>query len=49
MAGRAEAVGGGRRDATPLPDDGAKNLFEKPIFWAVIVIIVFFVLNLIFF
>jgi SSS family solute:Na+ symporter len=34
---------------TPLPDDGAKSLFEKPIFWAVIVIIVFFVLNLIFF
>jgi len=35
--------------ATPLPDDGAKNLFEKPIFWAVVVITVFFVLNLIFF
>jgi SSS family solute:Na+ symporter len=35
--------------ATPLPDDGAKNLFEKPLFWAVIVITVFFVLNLIFF
>ncbi|QHN04939.1 sodium/solute symporter [Granulicella sp. WH15] len=34
---------------TPLPDDGAKNLFEKPIFWAVVVITVFFVLNLIFF
>jgi SSS family solute:Na+ symporter len=35
--------------ATPLPDDGAKNLFEKPIFWAVVVITVFFILNLIFF
>ena len=35
--------------ATPLPDDGAKNLFEKPLFWAVVVITVFFVLNLIFF
>jgi SSS family solute:Na+ symporter len=35
--------------ATPLPDDGAKTLFEKPLFWAVIVITVFFVLNLIFF
>jgi solute:Na+ symporter, SSS family len=35
--------------ATPLPDDGAKNLFQKPLFWAVIVITVFFVLNLIFF
>ncbi len=33
----------------PLPDDGARNLWEKPIFWAVIVIIVFFILNLIFF
>jgi SSS family solute:Na+ symporter len=35
--------------ATPLPDDGAKSLFQKPIFWAVIVITIFFVLNLIFF
>lgn len=34
---------------TPLPDDGAKNLWEKPIFWAIIVIVVFFILNLIFF
>ena len=34
---------------TPLPDDGAKNLFEKPIFWAVVVIVVFFILNLVFF
>jgi SSS family solute:Na+ symporter len=35
--------------ATELPDDGAKNLFEKPLFWAIIVIVIFFVLNLIFF
>jgi len=35
--------------ATPLPDDGARNLFEKPLFWAIIVITVFFILNLIFF
>jgi solute:Na+ symporter, SSS family len=35
--------------ATVLPDDGAKNIFEKPLFWAVVVITVFFVLNLIFF
>ena len=35
--------------ATPLPDDGAKSLFQKPLFWAVIVITIFFVLNLIFF
>jgi SSS family solute:Na+ symporter len=34
---------------TPIPDDGARNLFEKPIFWAVIVIVIFFVLNIIFF
>jgi SSS family solute:Na+ symporter len=33
---------------TPIPDDGSKNIFEKPIFWAVVVIVVFFVLNLIF-
>jgi len=35
--------------ATPLPDDGAKSLFQKPLFWAVIVITIFFILNLIFF
>ena len=34
---------------TPIPDDGAKNLFEKPIFWAVVVIVVFFILNIVFF
>jgi SSS family solute:Na+ symporter len=34
--------------ATPLPDDGAQTIWQKPIFWAVIVIIVFFILNLIF-
>ncbi len=34
---------------TPIPDDGAKTLWEKPIFWAIIVIVVFFALNLIFF
>jgi SSS family solute:Na+ symporter len=34
---------------TPLPDDGATTLWQKPIFWAVVVIVVFFVLNLIFF
>ena len=35
--------------ATILPDDGAKTLWQKPIFWAIIVIIVFFILNIIFF
>ncbi len=34
---------------TPIPDDGAKTIWEKPIFWACIVIVVFFALNLIFF
>lgn len=34
--------------ATPIPDDGAHALWQKPIFWACIVIVVFFVLNLIF-
>jgi len=35
--------------ATPIPDDGARGLFQKPIFWAIVVITVFFVLNIIFF
>jgi SSS family solute:Na+ symporter len=35
--------------ATPLPDDGAQTLWQKPLFWAVIVIVVLFGLNLIFF
>jgi SSS family solute:Na+ symporter len=34
---------------TPIPDDGAKSLWEKPIFWAVVVITVFFILNIVFF
>ena len=34
---------------TPLPDDGATTLWQKPVFWACVVIVVFFVLNLIFF
>jgi SSS family solute:Na+ symporter len=33
---------------TPIPDDGAKTIWQKPIFWAIIVIVVFFILNLIF-
>jgi SSS family solute:Na+ symporter len=33
---------------TPIPHDGSKTIFEKPIFWAIVVIVVFFVLNLIF-
>jgi len=35
--------------ATPMPDDGATTLWQKPMFWAIIVIVIFFILNLIFF
>jgi solute:Na+ symporter, SSS family len=35
--------------ATTLPDDGSTSLLQKPAFWAVIVILVFFILNIIFF
>jgi SSS family solute:Na+ symporter len=35
--------------ATPIPDDGATSLWQKPIFWAILVIIVFFILNIVFF
>jgi SSS family solute:Na+ symporter len=34
---------------TPLPSDGAEKLWQKPAFWAVVVIIVFFILNIVFF
>ncbi len=34
---------------TPVPDDGATTLWQKPIFWAIVVIVVFFVLNVVFF
>ena len=35
--------------ATPIPDDGDYPIWQRPIFWAIVVIIVFFILNLIFF
>ncbi|WP_353071102.1 sodium:solute symporter family protein [Tunturiibacter gelidiferens] len=35
--------------ATTIPDDGARSLWQKPIFWAAIVITIFFLLNIIFF
>jgi len=35
--------------ATPIPDDGATSIWQKPLFWAVVVIVIFFVLNIIFF
>ena len=34
--------------ATVIPDDGATTVWQKPIFWAVVVTVVFFILNLIF-
>ncbi|MBB5345953.1 sodium:solute symporter family transporter [Tunturibacter empetritectus] len=34
---------------TPLPSDGAATLWQKPAFWAVVVIVVFFILNIVFF
>jgi solute:Na+ symporter, SSS family len=33
---------------TPIPDDGATTIWQKPIFWAIVVIVIFFILNLIF-
>src|SRR6201996_4038614 len=35
--------------ATPIPDDGASTIWQKPIFWAGVVAVVFVVLNIIFF
>jgi SSS family solute:Na+ symporter len=34
---------------TPIPDDGSTTLWQKPGFWAVVVIVVFFILNIVFF
>jgi SSS family solute:Na+ symporter len=34
--------------ATEIPSDGSTYLWQKPIFWACVVIVVFFILNLIF-
>jgi SSS family solute:Na+ symporter len=33
---------------TPIPHDGSMTIWQKPIFWAIVVIVVFFILNLIF-
>ena len=33
---------------TPIPDDGSKTIWQKPLFWAIVVIVIFFILNLIF-
>ncbi|MGA1984339.1 MAG: sodium:solute symporter family protein [Acidobacteriaceae bacterium] len=32
--------------STVIPHDGSRNVFEKPIFWAIVVAIVLFILNL---
>ena len=33
--------------ATPIPKDDSKHWYQKPIFWAIVVITIFFILNLI--
>ena len=33
---------------TPIPHDGSTTIWQKPIFWAIVVIVIFFILNLIF-
>jgi len=33
---------------TPIPHDGSRTLWQKPIFWAIVVIVIFFILNLMF-
>jgi SSS family solute:Na+ symporter len=35
--------------ATVIPHDGATTLFQKPIFWAGVVAVVFVALNVVFF
>jgi SSS family solute:Na+ symporter len=44
-----ESLAGLVYGVTPIPHDGSKGLFQKPIFWAIVVITVFFILNIIFF
>jgi SSS family solute:Na+ symporter len=34
--------------ATVIPHDGAVTVWQKPIFWAIVVSVVFFILNIIF-
>jgi SSS family solute:Na+ symporter len=41
-----EQLGGLVYGVTPIPHDGSKTLWQKPIFWAIVVITVFFILNL---
>jgi SSS family solute:Na+ symporter len=44
-----ESLAGLVYGVTPIPDDGSKGLLQKPIFWAIVVITVFFILNIVFF
>ena len=42
----AEKLGGLVYGVTPIPHDGSTTLWQKPMFWAIVVITVFFILNL---
>jgi SSS family solute:Na+ symporter len=42
----AEKLSGLVYGVTPIPHDGSKTLWQKPMFWAIVVITVFFILNL---
>jgi SSS family solute:Na+ symporter len=42
----AEQLSGLVYGVTPIPHDGSTTLWQKPIFWAIVVITVFFILNL---
>jgi SSS family solute:Na+ symporter len=44
----AEKLSGLVYGVTPIPHDGSTTIWQKPIFWAIVVIVVFFILNLIF-
>src|ERR1700678_2909176 len=44
----AEQLSGLVYGVTPIPHDGSTTIWQKPIFWAIVVIVVFFILNLIF-
>jgi SSS family solute:Na+ symporter len=48
-AGPTAQLAGVVYGVTPLPGDGAEKLWQKPAFWAVVVIVVFFILNIVFF
>jgi SSS family solute:Na+ symporter len=41
-----EALKGLVYGSTIIPDDGSTKVYEKPIFWAIVVATVLFILNL---